>query len=307
MAETKSVLFELGVDISKTLDSLAKYEIEIENTNEKIGEFQKKQKAGIKLNEEERTELIRLKEVKKALQKEYNDQSRQVQNVIVAEGKYKDTLKGLSAELSTAKDRLRAMKLSGEENSKAYQEQSKYVDALNTRIKEMEAAYGVHTRSVGDYEIATKSLRTQMRELTDQLVELKLAGKDNTAEYQEASDKLAEMRDAMGDVNEQTNNLASDTIGIDRMAQSIGTMLGAVNLLSLGLGEEAKENEKVQKTLKALQVATTALAIATQLKNNFEKQGILYQTAQNIQTKASIALQKLQAKRLERRLLHRRF
>ena len=50
-----------------------------------------------------------------------------------------------------------------------------------------------------------------MRELTESLVGMKLLGQEGTAEYQAMSDKLATLKDAMGDVNQQTQALASDT------------------------------------------------------------------------------------------------
>ena len=148
MAENKNVLFTLNVDASKSIQSMAQLEKSIASVNAQIAEYQKKQKEGKALTEEETAELIRLKETKKALQKEYSDQSRAVQNEIISEQLYKDTLKGLCAELSTAKDKLRAMKDAG---SPEWQKQAAEVNELNEKIKDMEAQYGVHTRNVGNY------------------------------------------------------------------------------------------------------------------------------------------------------------
>lgn len=150
MAEEKSVLLELNVDISANIKQLQKYQNALDNTNASIKEYQKRQREGTKLTEEEQADLLRLTEQRKALQKEMSNQSRYIQNSIVQNGKYQNTLKGLCAELSKAKDELRAMSLT----DPGFQEKTKQVDELNEKIKEMEAAYGSHQRNVGNYEEA---------------------------------------------------------------------------------------------------------------------------------------------------------
>lgn len=159
MGENKSVLFTLGIDASKSIQTMAQLEKSLASVNEEIAEYQKKQKEGKTLTEEETAELIRLKETKKALQREYSEQSRSVQNEIVSEQLYKDTLKGLCAELSSAKDKLRAMKDAG---SPEWQKQAAEVNELNEKIKDMEAQYGVHTRNVGNYAEGFISAFSQM-------------------------------------------------------------------------------------------------------------------------------------------------
>lgn len=159
MAENKNVLFTLNVDASKSIQSMAQLEKSIASVNAQIAEYQKKQKEGKTLTEEETAELIRLKETKKALQKEYGEQSRAVQNEIISEQLYKDTLKGLCAELSTAKDKLRAMKDAG---SPEWKKQAAEVNELNDKIKDMEAQYGVHTRNVGNYAESFMTAFSQM-------------------------------------------------------------------------------------------------------------------------------------------------
>lgn len=150
MADTKSVLLELNVDFSANIKELQKYKAALDETNASIKEYQKKQRDGTKLTEEEQADLLRLTEVRKALQKEMANQSRYIQNSIVSEGKYRNTLKGLCSQLSKAKDELRAMALT----DPGFDEKTKQVDELNDKIKEMEAAYGSHQRNVGNYEEA---------------------------------------------------------------------------------------------------------------------------------------------------------
>ena len=153
MAEEKTILAELRVDFSANIKELLKYKQALDETNASIKEYQKKQKEGEKLTEEEQADLIRLTEQRKALQKEMANQSRYIQNHIVQNGKYQKTLKGMCAELSKAKDELRALS----RTDPKWDEQAKKVNELNQEIKDLEASYGSHQRNVGNYEEAILS------------------------------------------------------------------------------------------------------------------------------------------------------
>lgn len=168
MADTKSVLLELNVDFSANIKELQKYKAALDETNASIKEYQKKQRDGTKLTEEEQADLLRLTEVRKALQKEMANQSRYIQNSIVSEGKYRNTLKGLCSQLSKAKDELRAMALT----DPGFDEKTKQVDELNDKIKELEAAYGSHQRNVGNYEEAILNALGQNNQFASSLMNM---------------------------------------------------------------------------------------------------------------------------------------
>ena len=168
MADTKSVLLELNVDFSANIMELQKYKAALDETNASIKEYQKKQRDGTKLTEEEQADLLRLTEVRKALQKEMANQSRYIQNSIVSEGKYRNTLKGLCSQLSKAKDELRAMALT----DPGFDEKTKQVDDLNDKIKELEAAYGSHQRNVGNYEEAILNALGQNNQFASSLMNM---------------------------------------------------------------------------------------------------------------------------------------
>ena len=304
--EKKTVLFEVKAQMTDALKQLGELELAIDGVKEKqqecrtaIKEIEEAEKAGAISHEEaaraiaaQRAQLTELNERQKAYKKEMGEQSRVVQNSIIAEEKYKGTLKGLCAELSVAKDRLRAMKL----EDPGYKEQAKYVDELNTKVKELEAEYGVHTRNVGNYEGAVRTLRDEMKNLMDQIVGLRMEGKENTEEYKEASEKLAEYRDIMNDTQQQTNALASDTKGLDAAMSGVAMSVGGLTIMIKIFDDGSESGKKIADILKKLQVITLALNAAQAISNKTQKQGILYQTALKVQTLATAAAKKLEAK-----------
>lgn len=164
MAE-KQILYSVDVKLDDAVKKMAELEKSLAKVNaeikEKSAELAKAQadaaaktRNNIALTDEESAEIDRLtqeliiaRETRKAYSKEISEQSRQVQNSVIAEQTYADTLKGLCAQLSLAKDELRAMKTS----DPGWEEQRKKVEKLNDKVKAMEESYGVYTRNVGNY------------------------------------------------------------------------------------------------------------------------------------------------------------
>lgn len=306
MEEKKTILLEVKTSMTEALKNIGELDYALEGIKEQrqgvvaaIKEIEEAEKAGAVSHEEaaqaitsQKAQLVELTEREKAYKKEKAEQSRIVQNSIIAEEKYKGTLKGLCAELSVAKDKLRAMKLT----DPGYKEQAKYVDELNTKVKELEAEYGVHTRNVGNYEGATKSLRDEIKRLMDQLIGLKMEGKENTEEYQEASEKLAEYKDIMNDTQQQTSNLASDTKGLDTAMNGLMVGVSAVSLMGKVFDDGTEEGKKYSACMADLTKVVFALSAAQSIANKLQKQGILVQTATKVQSLATVAAKKLEAK-----------
>lgn len=272
MAEEKQVLLSLNVDISKSIEQMARYEQEIDAVNARITEYQKKQKEGISLSSEEHHDLTRLKELKKALQKEYSEESRQVQNSIIANQKYEGTLKGMCAELSLAKDVLRAMKTT----DPGWEQQRQYVDDLNSKIKELEQSYGVYSRDVGHYRTEQEKTKEQIAQTIAQMKELIASHRESSPEMQKATE----------DLEKYNNTLASQgKNSLDAANNGISVLVGALGFLSMAFKEDTSESEKMQKLINNLTIAITALSIVSKLYDEVQKKGLIQKIAMTIQTK----------------------
>lgn len=118
----------------------------------------------------------------------------------------------------------------------------------------------------------TTDFRAQIRELTQQMTALQLAGKANTDEYRKLAAQLGVIKDAMGDTAAQARILSNDYF--KQQAAMEGLAVG-VNIFS-GLAQAAAlcgvENEDLQKTLVKLQaaqnLANTAMNIAKALNKD---------------------------------------
>jgi hypothetical protein len=119
--------------------------------------------------------------------------------------------------------------------------------------------------SVGKAAEATKNLKTQLRELQNDLQSGKLTGKA----FDEGIKKAGQMKDQIKDVNNRVNALATD--GADVLLRGFTDMAtGIAGGFAAAQGAMAlfgSENEDLQKTLVKLQ-ATTALLNGLQAVNN---------------------------------------
>lgn len=159
--EQKTTLLDVRLNLTDAIKEMAEYQQKIEDLSAAESELRKQIKESGDADGSLRRELVKTREERKAYSKEVGELSRQVQNSIVAENKYQGTLKGLCAELSIAKDRLRAMKMA----DPGWSEQRDKVDELNSEIKALEQSYGVYSRDVGNYGKAAAELRGEMEDL----------------------------------------------------------------------------------------------------------------------------------------------
>jgi hypothetical protein len=170
MADSKkTILFDVEVTASNAIQQMQRLTESIDALKVEQMQLQAQMKsAKYGTDEYKRLEkqLIANKEAQKAYRKEMNELSRGVQNTIISQSsKYKDTLKGLAAQLSVEKDKLRQIEIEEGKLSDAYIRQQKVVKDLNDQVMNLERNYGTHSRNVGNYESALDGLQGKISKL----------------------------------------------------------------------------------------------------------------------------------------------
>ncbi len=118
----------------------------------------------------------------------------------------------------------------------------------------------------------TSNYKKRVRELTDEMTNLQLAGKENTAQYAAAAKELANIKDAMGDTAAVARTLSDDFF--KQRAAMEGLALGANVFSQLTQAAElcGIENENLSKALNRLQavmnLANTAMNISKALNKD---------------------------------------
>lgn len=135
---------------------------------------------------------------------------------------------------------------------------------------------------------AQRTLRAELREMTQQLAELKLQGKTNTEQYQQLAEKAGQYRDALGDVQQEINKTASDTRKLDTMIE-VGQGIAASFTIAQGatalFGDENKDLQEV------LVRVTSAMAVLNSLQiigNLLQKESNIIRAISNAQLKLQV-------------------
>jgi hypothetical protein len=162
--------------------------------------------------------------------------------------------------------------LSNTAPGKAQQTLQKEVNAANRVLKEEIAILkGIQseTEKVGTKKV---KLSARVRQLRNELVELELAGKRDTEEFRRLSKEAGDLTDAIGDISQQTKNLASDTGNLDAFAQGVQGVAGGFAAAQGFAALFGEENEDVQRALLKVQ-ATLAIVNGLQaVFNTIQKQ-----------------------------------
>ena len=106
-----------------------------------------------------------------------------------------------------------------------------------------------------------------LRDLQDQMTKMRLAGKQNTAEYKEMELAAAKLSDEIRDVKNVTKNLADDQATFTGFAQGITGLTGAFSAAGGAVALFAGENENLQKIQTKVQ-GLMAITIGLQQVSN---------------------------------------
>lgn len=105
---------------------------------------------------------------------------------------------------------------------------------------------------------AVKSLKTQLRELKEELAQMEARGEDGSAKFDEMAIKAGKLEDQIGDTAARIRVLASDTKYLDAGIQAFTAIAGAV---AAGQGAIALFGEENEDAAEAIKKITGVLAI----------------------------------------------
>jgi hypothetical protein len=158
---------------------------------------------------------------------------------------------------------------------------AKKVVALDVDIK---------TTTVGEAVKKTQSLKSELRQLQNQLASGELQGKA----FEDASRRAGDLRDRIGDVNARVNVLASDTKKLDTFISVGQGIAGGFAAAQGAMAVFGAESEDLQKQLVKIQGAMALLngvqAVAATLNKDSAASVLLLGKAQAIVTTATRGL-----------------
>ena len=218
----------------------------------------------ISLEDYTRREL-ELKTSKAELQKILNNEAKMMQ---AAEGSYQR----LSLELERLK---MAQKQLNEEEKQGAEGQllEKEIQNLDAHLKDMAADMGEFQRNVGNYAVAGKSLRAELKELTMQMAQMLADGVDPTSEaFLEVAERAGVLKDAMEDAKDTIKDYSNDTQGLTQGISVLQTAVGGWQALEGAMsafGMESKDAAAAtQKLMGIMSLMNGIQRVSTELTTN---------------------------------------
>lgn len=192
----------------------------------------------------------------------------------------------LSAQYSLNKIALNAMTAEERSLTEEGKQLEKETAEIYERMKELQAATGKTSLNVGNYADATKGLRSQIMDLTQELVRLRMEGKQDSEEYQNVARQAAVLKDAFKDAQAEVMNMASDTSVLDSVLSGLGAAGGGFAAATGAMQLFGAESEDVQEAQRKLQASIALVNGVTAIQRNLQHQSALMLGISKIQTEA---------------------
>ena len=298
MEEKETIVIDIQLDAKGVANQLAQVNEQIAAVKAQNAALKKEVKDGTKTWKDVSGQLAvneqRLKTLtatQKALTNQFNAQ-------VGTNKRLGDSLKEMGAELTALKNEYRSLSASERESAKG-QELLQHIQDLDAKMKEADGTMGDFQRNVGNYPNALKPVTAQLREMTQELIRLRMEGKENTEEYNDLLMATGKMKDAMSDAQREVKQMASDTSDLNSVlgaaqaaAGGFSVALGVMNLVGDKDSETAKEMAEAQRKLQSAIAITTGLQA---VQNALQKESALMMGVNRVRLLAAAAAQRVYA------------
>ena len=298
MEEQETVVIDIQLQESEVSKRLAEVNGQMAALRKENADLKKSVKDGEKTWKDVSVQLAANEAKLKSLKTEQSALSGQVAKATQTSRKYGDSLKEQSALLADLKNQYQSMTAAEREGAEG-QELLKHIQDLDEAVKAADYSQGNFQRNVGNYPDAVKPVTAQLREMTQELIRLRMEGKANTEEYDQLLRKTGEMKDAMEDANKEIKQMSSDTGALNSVlggaqaaAGAFSVALGVMNLVGDKDSKTAKELAEAQQKLQAAIAITTGLQA---VQNALQKESALMMGVNKIRLLAAAAAQRAYA------------
>jgi len=178
----------------------------------------------------------------------------------------KQVVKDLGSELDKLGESLKEVTPSGEWETvdKSLQEAKQALVEWNEALAESE-------QEAMAADNANESLRSQLRKMQKELVDMEAAGKRGTREFRELQEQAGKLQDAIDDANKQMRIMANDQRGFQGIISGLSGISGAMSAAMGVMGMFTDENEKMQKVMLKVQSLMSITVGLQQLQATLDK------------------------------------
>lgn len=288
--ELKDVINSVLGTKQENIKRLAEEQARLKEVNASIRDNEKAYKSGAKTSQEFMSAQQRLLNEQNTLKVAVSELTSRIKMEEKIEQAASGTASEKSLILNKLKEAYRSLSEEQKNNADIGGQLLKEINKLDTGLKEYDATIGNHQRNVGDYEIAGRSMRTELMLMTEQLATMKMEGLEDSEAFRELSLRAGEMRDAFDDARSEVKKLASDTKALDQLISVAEGLAGAYTAIEGASALMGVENEELQQTFVKLQAAMAVLNGLRSIQNVLQKESAAYTLAENMQKKLNVLL-----------------
>ena len=284
----KDLLLNVEIKGTEALKKLAEMKIAVQDLQEA-----KKKESGA--TEESRQKIEAYNQQIKAATTVMSSYSREIKGNIQTEVEKQgsiDQMKSRLSSLTAAYNRLSAE----ERNSANGQGIKQEITGLTASLTQAEQSLGNFHRQVGNYELAGKSLRGELRQLTQQMAEMRLAGETNSEEYQKLVQKVGDYKKAMIGATKEMANASDRNLMLNGAIQAVQGLTSAYALYNSVAGLAGAKNEELNKIAQKSMLLLTALNSLEQIRNMLLSTSKVRTVARIVIDKIEVALKEREVK-----------
>ena len=270
------------------------------------------------VNEQEKLGIITQEQAiqrRAALMQQYDKTkvaAQELTKILAAENKEANAVEGSYAQLSQKLERLKMaykQMTDAQKASAGGKQLESEIQNLDARLKDLAADMGEHQRNVGNYAIAAQSMKSTLRELTEEIAQLTLQYQEMSDEEKRSDigvqlrDKITQLteeagkyKDVISDVKQSISGSASDTRWFDTMIESGKLMVSTFGLCSSAAKALGISNDTLQQSMMKVQAAMQAVQALTVIQNTLQKQSNVMKGIAVLQSKALAAATAIEAK-----------
>ena len=232
--------------------------------------------------------------------------------ILAAENREANAVDGSYQQLSQRLERLKMaykQMTDAQKASNGGKELEKEIQNLDAHLKDLAADMGEHQRNVGNYAIAAQSMKSTLRELTEEIAQLTLQYNELSDEEQRSdvgvqlrekitqlTEQAGKYKDVVNDVKQSIKGSASDTRMLDTLIESGKLMATTFGLCSSAAKALGISNDSLQQSMLKVQAAMQAVQALTVIQNTMQKQSNIMKGIAILQSKALAAATSLEAK-----------
>lgn len=284
MSEKEEVILEIYVNAEKGLKAIGEYQQHIDDLKAKQAQYREELSKGTIQKDAYRKAINETNQAIKYNTENIRILSKEIQNNVKQEMAQEGSIDSMKAKLSNLTAEYNRLGTSMEDVEKKNKIGGQ-IKGITASLNEQEQALGNFRRQVGNYGVATESIRSELKKLTEQIGRMKLAGQEGTAEYEALVNRASAVKDAFGDAAREIGVGASDTKGLDTMKESVSVLAGSFTALNSVQGMFADDQERMQKLVNKVQIGIGALAAATAIQNALQKESAVMTAIATFQSK----------------------